>query len=117
MTVECEACRAIDSTTVKIDDSALIVDAGDTASLPCVGSELQLSGSVTGCIGTVNASWSAADGGHIVFGGGTLTPTVNAAGVYTLTASCDGGCSVSDSVADYRSHSRRHRRRRRRGPA
>ena len=98
LTVECEACLAVDSVIVSIDDSAPSVDAGSTVSLPCQGSELQLAGGVAGCAGSLNVNWSASSGGHIVSGGSTLTPTVDAAGVYTLLASCNGGCPASDSV-------------------
>ncbi len=43
-------------------------------------------------------SWQAIDGGNIVSGSNTLTPVVNAPGIYILTVEDTLNCSVSDSV-------------------
>ncbi len=98
LTTSCGACAAIDSVIVALDDSGPAVDAGATTSLPCEGGPLQLNGSAAGCAGSLSISWTTSAGGNIVSGADTLTPTVDAAGTYTLHASCDGGCESADNV-------------------
>ena len=77
---------------------SLVVDAGADAELPYGGGMIQLSGSVSGCAGNVTVLWTATNGGHIVSGADTLTPTIDAAGTYTLDAECSDGCEGSDDV-------------------
>jgi hypothetical protein len=65
----------------------------------CPGNTVVLDGSASGgsgglCPGNYSPSWA---GPGIVSGGNTFNPTVNAAGTYTLTVSCDT-CQDSDSV-------------------
>jgi hypothetical protein len=65
----------------------------------CPGNTVVLDGSASGgsgglCPGDYSPSWS---GPGIVSGGSTFNPTVNAAGTYTLTVSCDT-CQDSDNV-------------------
>ncbi|MCB0766942.1 MAG: hypothetical protein KDB95_07005, partial [Flavobacteriales bacterium] len=72
------------------------VNAGADAVITCTtGPQIVLSGSGT----TGGYSWVASNGGNIVSGGNTLTPTVNAAGTYTLTiTNTQTNCSASDAV-------------------
>lgn len=73
------------------------VDAGPDKELTCSVTSIQLSGSST----TPNAtfSWVASGGGNIVSGANTATPTVNAAGTYTLTVTDPvNGCTSVDSA-------------------
>ncbi|TXI77581.1 MAG: hypothetical protein E6Q44_13365, partial [Flavobacteriales bacterium] len=72
------------------------VHAGADAVITCsTGPQIQLNGSGT----AGNYSWVASNGGNIVSGANTLTPTVNAAGTYTLTiTNPQTNCSASDAV-------------------
>ncbi|GAB3201452.1 hypothetical protein GCM10027293_24160 [Pontibacter aydingkolensis] len=72
-------------------------DAGETKVLTCTATSIMLSGSSSTAGATY--AWVASNGGNIVSGGTTLTPTVNAAGTYTLTVTTGrGGCTASDAV-------------------
>ncbi len=46
----------------------------------------------------VSFSWSASNGGNIVSGGNTASPTVNAAGTYTLTVTAPNLCFATEST-------------------
>ncbi|HPF91724.1 MAG TPA: hypothetical protein PLL57_13775, partial [Flavobacteriales bacterium] len=72
------------------------VNAGTDAAITCAtGPQITLSGSGT----AGNYSWIASNGGNITGGASTLTPSVNAAGTYTLTiTNPQTGCSASDAV-------------------
>lgn len=73
------------------------VDAGPDKELSCSVTSLQLSGSSTTPGATF--SWVASSGGNIVSGANTATPTVNAAGTYTLTVTDPvNGCTSVDSA-------------------
>ncbi|MBC5993008.1 PKD domain-containing protein [Pontibacter cellulosilyticus] len=72
-------------------------NAGDDMVLTCTTTSVVLNGS-SATMGATYA-WVASNGGNIVSGGATLTPTVNAAGTYTLTVTtARGGCTASDVV-------------------
>ena len=97
LTVSCDTC--VDMDTVDITESSPpTVDAGATRAMPCSGSNLLLSGTATGCSGPADVRWVASDGGHIVSGDTTLTPTVDAPGTYTLSGECAPGCVASDNT-------------------
>ncbi len=71
--------------------------AGALVQLSCTVASVQLNGSST----TPNAqfSWTASNGGQILSGANTATPTVNAAGTYILTVTNPaGGCTAKDST-------------------
>jgi hypothetical protein len=72
-------------------------DAGVTATLDCSGVALELEGSTY--VHNPMISWTAMAGGSISAGGSTLTPSVNASGMYVLTVTDTLGCSASDTVA------------------
>ena len=72
-----------------------IANAGADKVLTCATTEIALSGSSTTPGATF--AWVASGGGHIVSGANTATPTVDAAGTYTLTVTNpDGGCTATD---------------------
>ncbi|MBK6883097.1 MAG: hypothetical protein IPH05_09180 [Flavobacteriales bacterium] len=73
------------------------VNAGSNAVITCAtGGQINLNGSATAGL---NYNWVATNGGHIVSGGSTLNPTVDAAGTYTLTVTDpQSNCSASDAV-------------------
>ncbi|MBA2746522.1 MAG: hypothetical protein H0U44_09885, partial [Flavisolibacter sp.] len=69
--------------------------AGNDKSINCIQSTVVLDGSSSSA--GASFSWTASNGGVIQSGATTATPTVSAAGTYTLTVSA-GGCSASDVV-------------------
>jgi hypothetical protein len=73
------------------------VEAGLNKELTCTTTSVQLMGSSTTAGATF--SWVASNGGNIVSGETTLTPTVNAAGTYTLTVTDPvNGCTDTDTT-------------------
>lgn len=76
-----------------ISDATLV---GGPYELTCSSSSIQLQGSsVTG----INPAWTASSGGHIVAGGTTLKPTVDAMGTYTFTVENPvTGCLSSNNL-------------------
>ena len=89
-------CTATDFAAVTLNNTLPNVDAGADKVLTCTVTSIALSGTSS----TVGATylWEPG-GGHIVSGGTTLTPTVNAAGTYTLTVTgSSNGCSASESA-------------------
>ena len=89
-------CTASDAALVTLDNNVPNVNAGVDKILTCSVTQIALSGTST----TLNASylWVASNGGHIVSGETTLTPTVNAAGTYTLTVTGPNGCTANDAA-------------------
>jgi hypothetical protein len=88
-------CSAMDSASVTLDNNVPNIDAGADAILTCTVTSVSLIGSSSTAGATF--SWVASGGGNIVSGAATATPTVNAAGVYTLTVTNPvNGCSVTD---------------------
>ncbi|NGY38412.1 hypothetical protein FQU23_012930 [Flavobacterium sp. XN-5] len=88
-------CTATDVALVTLNNTAPNANAGADKVLTCTISSIALSGSST----TVGAtfSWVASNGGNIVSGATTATPTVNAAGTYTLTVTNPAnGCTATD---------------------
>jgi hypothetical protein len=89
-------CSNTDTAVVTEDFTKPNVSAGGDKVLTCSITSVQLSGSST----TPNATflWTTLDG-HIVSGGNTATPTVDAPGTYHLTVTNPvNGCSDSDDV-------------------
>ncbi len=73
------------------------VSAGPSMVIDCTtGPEVQLAGgsSTPG----VSFSWVASNGGNIVSGPNTATPTVNAAGTYTLTVTADQCTAIASTT-------------------
>ncbi len=88
------------------DDATIVVTVNTAApaaiaivngELNCITSQLVINGSNSSNTG--NFSWTAAQGGNIVSGANTLTPTVNKPGLYTLQVTNPANnCSASASV-------------------
>src|SRR5690606_41074751 len=76
-------CTATDVALVTLDNTAPNANAGADKELTCTTTSIQLSGSSSTAGATF--SWVASNGGNITAGALTATPTVNAAGTYTLT--------------------------------
>lgn len=76
-----------------------IVNAGVANLLTCDSLTVTLNGAGTAVGPTITYSWSAGPGGNITGGANTLTPKVNAPGVYTLTVfDSSNNCSDFDTV-------------------
>ncbi len=91
-------CTAIDEVIVIADTDFPLVDAGQNMTIDCNQSEVVLDGS--GSIGVeFEYLWTATNGGNILNGNTTLSPTVNSAGDYELlVTNTVSGCSQSDIV-------------------
>lgn len=69
------------------------------ASLNCQTSTLQLNGLQSSQGTNFQYSWTANAGGHIVSGANTLTPLVDAAGIYVLqVVNSQNGCASTDTA-------------------
>jgi gliding motility-associated-like protein len=77
----------------------IVVDAGIDLTTPCFDGLITLDGTGTAFGATYVYDWSSPDGGMIVSGNGTLTPTVMGAGTYILTLTdLNGNCMETDEV-------------------
>ncbi|WP_439881407.1 T9SS type A sorting domain-containing protein [Pontibacter sp. MBLB2868] len=93
--VNCSSAKSAVKVTIVDKPDA---DAGEGKVLTCAVKQVQLSGSSSATAGIAYA-WEATNGGHIVSGADTPTPTVDAAGTYTLTiTTLKGGCVATDKV-------------------
>ena len=91
-------CTDSDTTFVTQDANALSCDAGPDYTFTCLDSTFTLQGQVQGGAFVVY-QWSSPDGGLILSGDQTLTPTVGSPGTYVLEAEdLVNGCSCQ-SVA------------------
>lgn len=91
-------CSSVDSVEVTQDSNLPTVNAGPGSTLTCSLTEYQLNGSVSTVSGNEIYNWVTPDG-NIVSGDSTLTPVVNAPGVYQLQVTDLGnGCSAVSSV-------------------
>jgi len=91
-------CVSYSSVIVTQNIQPPVIDAGNPKTLTCSVSSIGLNGSVTGS-GNFTYSWSSPNGGVIVSGANTLTPSVSAVGIYELTVTNTlNGCSSTDTV-------------------
>ncbi|MCB9332431.1 MAG: T9SS type A sorting domain-containing protein [Lewinellaceae bacterium] len=75
------------------------VEAGPGASLTCNQPTATLNGAGSSAGPTFSYLWTASNGGNIVSGATTLTPLVDAAGLYTLVVTnATNGCTSSDNT-------------------
>lgn len=85
-------CTSTDQAVVSLNNTAPNANAGSDAVITCASTTVQLSGSST--TGGVNFNWT---GAGITAGGASATPTVNAAGNFTLTVTNPvNGCTATD---------------------
>jgi hypothetical protein len=90
-------CTSTDIVNVTEDFIPPVVNAGPGFQLSCTQPTFQLQGSASGS-SNLTALWSSASG-NIVSGANTLTPTINASGVYVLTVTnLDNGCTAQSQV-------------------
>ncbi|MCB0570188.1 MAG: T9SS type A sorting domain-containing protein [Phaeodactylibacter sp.] len=92
-------CSKTLAVTISQNTAPPTAEAGPGGVLNCTFTQLTLSGSAPGCAGCTY-SWAASAGGHIVSGGSSATPVVDAAGAYTLTVTNpSNGCTATDVSA------------------
>src|SRR5690606_32487846 len=95
LTVTADGCTSTDFALVTLDNTEPNANAGADKELTCTTTSIMLSGSSTTAGATF--SWVASNGGNITAGALTATPTVNAAGTYTLTVTDpSNGCTATD---------------------
>lgn len=88
-------CTATDSVVVANDATAPMATASNPGSLTCAVTQLNLQGN--GSVGAnFTHNWTATSGGNIVSGANTLSPVVNAPGIYILTVTnLTNGCTAT----------------------
>ncbi|MEI6409796.1 MAG: PKD domain-containing protein, partial [Bacteroidota bacterium] len=99
LTNPANGCTASDLAVVRIDtlSPTFSIDVPDT--LTCTQQSLVLHAQHTGAGGSFKYNWTAKAGGNIVLNANSLSPTVNAAGTYTLLVSNQlTGCTAQKSV-------------------
>ncbi len=90
-------CTAVAGVPVLLDQDAPQALAGPDASLTCISKSIALSGAGTSTGANFLYQWTASAGGNITGGSATLTPVVDAPGVYTLlVTNMDNGCTATD---------------------
>lgn len=91
-------CLSTQSVNVTQNTQQPVVDAGANDTLSCLIASLTLQGSGSGAPG-LTYLWTASNGGNILSGANTPAPSVNQAGVYTLTVENPvNGCTATDQV-------------------
>ncbi|MCC6459820.1 MAG: T9SS type A sorting domain-containing protein [Saprospiraceae bacterium] len=92
------ACPDTAEVTVPVNNTPPVSNAGPNRTLNCETPQLQLQGS--GSTGPqYSYLWIALNGGNIVSGASTLTPTVNAVGTYRLRVTNQiNGCTATDNT-------------------
>lgn len=84
--VTCTDASGCTSTATQVLAPAVypVADVAQPGVLNCTNSTIQLNGTGSDSGDDFSYQWFASNGGHIVSGGTTLTPTIDAAGSYTL---------------------------------
>ncbi|MBK8564581.1 MAG: gliding motility-associated C-terminal domain-containing protein [Saprospiraceae bacterium] len=91
-------CTATASVSIVANTTPPIAQAGQNATLDCIGTPLNLSGAGSSTGGGISYQWTTT-GGNIVNGGTTLTPEVNGVGTYFLMVeNAANGCTAIDSL-------------------
>jgi gliding motility-associated-like protein len=91
-------CSATDSVLVMQDANAPLIDVVVSGQLDCLGGSVVLDASGSSAGANISLNWTTA-GGNFTTGQNTLTPTVDAPGVYTLVlTNTANGCSVSANL-------------------
>lgn len=92
------SCSNASSVVVEINDTPPTAEAGMSQQLSCTSTEVVLNGTGSSEGTGITYNWTT-DGGSIVSGGNTLTPTVSGVGTYTLEVMDSvNGCSSTDDV-------------------
>ncbi|MCS7035034.1 MAG: gliding motility-associated C-terminal domain-containing protein [Saprospiraceae bacterium] len=92
-------CTAVRTVLVAIDTAAPLAHLAPALSLTCASPVRLLDGSASSSGPAFSHTWTASNGGRFIGNTHTLTPSVDAAGLYTLTVlNTQNGCSQSASV-------------------
>lgn len=92
-------CTAVASTTVLMDTLAPLAHIATALPITCAMPEYTLDASASSAGSVFSHAWAASQGGRFIGNTNTLTPKVDAAGMYTLTVlNTQNGCSQSASV-------------------
>lgn len=90
-------CTATTSVTVGQDVQAPVAQAGNNGLITCATTSVQLDGTGSSQGGNYFYQWTGTNGGQILVGANSLTPTVIAGGTYTLVVvNNSNGCQSSD---------------------
>ncbi len=100
LTNPANGCTAYDIAVVQQDTQAPLIRIAAPGAFTCQRRELFLLGENASGGSSFVYYWTASDGGNIASGAEALTPLINAAGTYTLTAlNAINGCTAIASVA------------------
>lgn len=98
VTNSANGCTSTASTLVNQDANIIDILIAPSANLDCLTPQIQLNGTGSSQGATLVYQWTTQDG-NFVSGENTLTPTVNAPGVYTLTIwDTTNACENTDSI-------------------
>lgn len=91
-------CLAMTTVTITSNTTPPTAEAGPPAVITCTTPTPMLNGTGSSTGGNIQYQWTTVDG-NIISGATTLTPTVGAAGTYTLTVTnTTNGCTASDNT-------------------
>ncbi len=96
---DANGCTKASSVNITGNTTPPTANAGPNGELTCSSTQILLSGAGSSTGSNINYAWVASNGGHIVSGANTLTPSVNQCGTYTLTVTnTTNGCTASAST-------------------
>lgn len=92
-------CTASDQVAVTENTNNPVASAGDDMNIDCINSQVTLDGTQSSQGGNFTYQWTTQNG-NIVSGANTLTPVVDAAGLYALLVTdTSNGCVAEDFVS------------------
>ncbi|MBK8424835.1 MAG: hypothetical protein IPL27_02120 [Lewinellaceae bacterium] len=92
-------CSAISAVVIVQDVSLPVAEAGSVDELTCTKTSIALDGSASSTGALFQYMWVASNGGQILSGADTPSPTIDAPGTYyLLITNTFNNCSASDSV-------------------
>ncbi len=92
-------CTATDSVVITINALAPTAIIAQPNTLNCLLTSFDLNANGSSVAPTISYTWTAENGGNIMLGGNTLTPSVDAPGTYTLQVFDSAiGCSSTETV-------------------
>ena len=92
-------CQSVGVVDVTDDLIQPMADAGPPLTISCSLPDLQLDGTGSSSGPGYSYSWAVTNGGNLVAGANTTTPTINNSGIYILTVTdLTNGCFAVDSV-------------------
>ncbi|MBC7776840.1 MAG: HYR domain-containing protein [Phycisphaerae bacterium] len=96
---DANGCTKASSAIITGNTILPIANAGPSGVITCTTPQLQLNGAGSSTGGNITYLWTASNGGNIVSGSTTLTPTVNACGTYAIkVTNTTNGCTATAST-------------------